>query len=382
VSEFTFKIFHAATEIPQQTWNSLVPLGAPPVCRWEWLHALEVSGSASKEKGWDAHHVSLWRGTELIAVAPSWLKYHSMGEYIYDFAWAQAAQQRGIEYYPKFLIGLPLSPVTAPRILVKPGFDETAVKRELFIRATYEAKQLGCSGVHLLFPPESELEQLRRPEFIERSTMQFHWKNENYSSFDDYLSRFDSKRRNQLKRESSAPEKQGIRIHTVRDGQVTKEHAEYAWKFYEATSTRHSWGPTQLNRGFFLKLFELMPESIELVLAERDSKVIAGAFNLASKTNLWGRYWGCFEEVPFLHFNVCLYHSIKENIERGRQLFEPGAGGEHKISRGFVPTAVHSLHQLFDQKLHRAVADFCKREMAHTDAVTTDGREIAGMKDS
>jgi uncharacterized protein len=380
MSNLTLKLFHSASEISKDTWNSLVPTDAPPVCRWEWLHALEASGSAVKDKGWDAHHLALWDKNELVAVAPAWLKYHSMGEYIYDFAWAQAAQQRGINYYPKFLIGLPLSPVTAPRILVKKGLDEGHIKRQLLAQATELARELGCSGVHFLFPPESELAQIERSEFIERSTMQFHWKNENYTSFEDYLSRFDSKRRNQLKRESSAPAKQGVTIFTVRDGQVNSTHAELAWKFYEATSHRHSWGPTQLTRGFFLKLFELMPEAVELVLAQKEGQVIAGAFNLASPTKLWGRYWGCFAEVPFLHFNVCLYHSIKENIERGRLVFEPGAGGEHKISRGFVPTQIHSLHRLFDAKLHRAVADFCKREMAHTEAVTSEGREIAGMK--
>jgi uncharacterized protein len=378
--QLRFKIIDAVEEIAKADWNALIPLGAPPVCRWEWLSALETSGSATQSKGWAAQHLTLWRGERLVAVAPAWLKYHSMGEYVYDFGWARAAESMGVDYYPKFLVGLPLSPVTAPKFLIAEGEDVEAIRLSLMRVALEHAKETGCSSVHVLFPPEEEAKSLAALDFYQRGTLQFHWKNPGYESYDDYLSRFDSKRRNQLKREQQAAAKQGVEIKTVRSRDIDRQHALWAWKFYEATSRSHSWGAAQLNRAFFEKVFESMPDAVEMVLAERQNKVIAGAFNLHSKTRLYGRYWGCFEEVPFLHFNVCLYHSVADCIAAKRLVFEPGAGGEHKISRGFEPTRVHSAHFIFNRKLDNAIKQFCRNEAQEIERVARDSESISGMK--
>jgi predicted N-acyltransferase len=374
------KVLERISDVTPAQWNALLPPGCPPVMRWEWLNALEASGSATAERGWQPSHLTLWSGQQLIGAAAAYRKFHSMGEYVYDFGWANAAQSMGIEYYPKFLIGAPLSPLTAPRFLAAPTQSLPAVRAALLTAAIELAQDAGCSSVHVIFPQGDEAAALVEAGLHQRSSMQYHWKNPGYRTYDDYLSRFDSKRRNQLRREAGAAEKQGIVLRTVRSGELTQAHAEYAWRFYEHTASRHSWGPVQLTRDFFHRAFASMPDAIELVVAEKAGKVIAGAFNLHTQARLYGRYWGCFEEHPFLHFNVCLYHSVADCIAAGRQVFEPGAGGEHKISRGFEPTRIHSVHRIFNKRLDAAVSDFCRREAVEVSRVTSESEAVSGMK--
>ncbi|MBL8956601.1 MAG: GNAT family N-acetyltransferase [Myxococcaceae bacterium] len=367
----------AVADVSPEAWDALVPRGTAPVLKHAWLHAMESSGSTTPKSGWEPHHFAAYEGSTLVGVAPAWRKHHSMGEYVYDFGWAQAASQFGVDYYPKLLVGVPLSPITAPRFLGPP-----AVRAELAKRAIASAKEQKLSSVHIIFPPEAEATELEGLGLglFRRKSMQYHWKNAGYRTYDDYLARFDSKRRNQLKRERGAAATQGITIRTVRGPELGPEHAKLAFKFYEATSTKNVWGSIQLNQKFFEKAFAALPGSVELVVAERAGKAIAGAFNLISETRLYGRYWGCFEEHPFLHFNVCLYHSVDECIQRGFEAFEPGAGGEHKIPRGFEPTQINSLHLAFDERFDQALRSATRREAAQVDRVTSQSAEIAGMK--
>ncbi|MBL8919247.1 MAG: N-acetyltransferase [Myxococcaceae bacterium] len=374
------KVLEAVSEAPKHAWNALLSPGEPPVTRWEWLDAMEQSGSAVRERGWQARHLTMWRGDALVATLPAYLKFHSMGEYVYDFGWANAAQQFGVDYYPKLLIGMPLSPVTAPKLHVAPGEDVAALREAMLAAAVQLAEDEGASSVHVLFPPEDEARALEPFGFFRRGTLQYHWRNPGYRTYDDYLSRFDSGRRNQLKRERGAASKQGLSLRTIRSAELTADHAKLAARFYEATASRYSWGPVQLTGDFFLRAFAAMPDAIELVVAERGRDVIAGAFNLHTPTHLYGRYWGCFEEHPFLHFHVCLYHSIDDCIRAGRTTFEPGAGGEHKISRGFEPTRVHSAHRLFHPRFGAAVRRACEREAAEIDRVAASALTLAGMK--
>ncbi len=370
------KVLQSISEVTAAQWNALLRPGDAPVLRWEWLHAMESSGSASPEHGWVATHFTLWNDDALIAAAPAFEKHHSMGEYVYDFGWAQAAQQVGVAYYPKLLVGLPLSPLTARRFIT----DDLTHRDTLLKAMTDFARAEAFSSLHVLFPPEAEAQALEHDGFFRRSTMQYHWRNPGYATWDDFLTRFDSKRRNQLKRERGAAATQGITLRTVRSHELTEAHAELAWRFYEATASRHAWGPIQLNRAFFHLAFAAMPDAIELVVAERAGNVIAGAFNLHTPTHLYGRYWGCFEEHPFLHFNVCLYHSIDDAIARGLKVFEPGAGGEHKIARGFEPTEIHSVHRVFHPRLDAALKAHTKRERAQVQSLTSHGAEVAGLK--
>jgi len=376
----SIRILTSIENVPQAAWNALVPPGAPPVLRWEWIHALESSGSATERTGWEPHHLTLWRGEALIGAAPAYRKHHSMGEYVYDFAWANAADQLGVAYYPKLLVGVPLSPITAPRFLAAPHEKLEDVRKALLQAAIDAAREGGCSSVHVIFPPEAEAQALEEAGLSRRTGMQYHWYNPGYESYEDYLARFDSKRRNQLRRERGAPEKQGLTLSTVRGADISQTHADLAFRFYEATCRTHAWGRVQLTRAFFRKVFEALPETVEMVLAQKGDEVVAGAFNLGTSERLFGRYWGCFQEYPFLHFNVCLYHSVDDCIRRGRKVFEPGAGGEHKISRGFVPTAIHSAHVIFDKRLDRAVRDFVRREREQIQEVLGTAEEIAGMR--
>lgn len=374
------KVLEAVSEVPKAAWNALLSPGEAPVTRFEWLDAMEQSGSAVPERGWQARHLTLWRGERLIAFLPAYLKFHSMGEYVYDFGWANAAQRFGVEYYPKLLVGMPLSPVTAPKLHVAAGEDVAAVRAALLGAATDLAKDAGASSVHVLFPPEAESLELEAAGFFRRATLQYHWRNPGYRTYDDYLSRFDAKRRHQLKRERGAAATQGVTLETVRSHQLTPEHAVLAGRFYEATASRHSWGPVQLTPDFFRRAFRDLADGIEVVLARRGERVIAGAFNLHSPTHLYGRYWGCFDEVPFLHFHVCLYHSIDDCIAAGRRVFEPGAGGEHKVSRGFEPTRVHSAHRLFHPRFEAAVRAATEREAAEVDRLAAASEAVSGLK--
>lgn len=376
------RVLRAISEVPAAVWDGLLGPSPVPTLRHAWLAAMEDSGSASPETGWVPCHLTLWRGRTLVAAAPAYEKHHSMGEYIYDFAWANASHQLGVPYYPKLLVGAPLAPLTAPRLLVAPGEDAPALRQRLVETLVGLAVDRGCSSVHVLFPPEEEAAFLASLGLARRATLQYHWKNAGYASWEAFLSRFTSKRRHQLKRERAAAEAQGIRITTRRGAEVDPaRHADFCFRLYASTVEKNGWGELQLNRGFFERLLAAMPEAVEVVEAARaDGTVVAGAFNLAAGERLWGRYWGCFEEVPFLHFNVCMYHSVDECIRLGRRVFEPGAGGEHKIARGFEPTVVHSAHLLFDERLDRAVRDFLLRERMEMESLAAEGESLSGMR--
>lgn len=374
------RILEAVIDVPAAAWDALHGPDAPPFVRHAWLAAMEESGSATEETGWAPHHLTLWRGPKLVAAAPAYRKFHSMGEYIYDFGWADAAARLGVEYYPKLIVGGPLSPATVPRLLVAPGEDVTALRRALLTAAAESARESGCSSVHVLYPTAEEADFLEAEGLARRITLQFHWKNPGYQSYDDYLARFDSKRRNQLKRERGAAATQGISLRTVRAGELTQAHAKRAYGFYTSTCERHAWGQIQLTPDFFARVFRDMPDTVEMVEAVKGPKVIAGAFNLATRERLYGRYWGAFEEHPFLHFHVCLYHSVEDCIRAGRKVFEPGAGGEHKVSRGFEPTAVHSAHLIFDRRLDSAVRGFLHREHARLAPAVEEAEKICGLK--
>lgn len=374
------QVLDSITDIPAAQWDTLAGPTAPPFVKHAWLAAMEESGSAQRETGWAPHHLTLWRGDTLVAASPAYRKYHSMGEYIYDYAWAQAAARMGVEYYPKLVIGAPLSPATAPRFLVAPGEHVRDARHALMEAAIESAREEGCSSLHVLYPTEEEADFLEQSGMARRMTLQFHWKNPGYSTYEDYLARFSSKRRHQLRRERGAAEEQGITLRTVSGAELGPEHARRAHAFYAATCERYAWGQVQLTPDFFARVFRAMPAAMQMVEAVRSTKVIAGAFNVASPERLYGRYWGCFEEHPFLHFHVCLYHSVEECIRAGRKVFEPGAGGEHKISRGFEPTAVHSAHLIFDQNLNRSVRDFLRRERAHLTPAVEEAERLAGLK--
>jgi predicted N-acyltransferase len=361
------RVYDAIAKVPERAWDALADGRETPFVRWAWLEALETSGCATAATGWQPCHLTLWRGDELVAAAPAYIKEDSDGDFSRDWGWADAAMRARIPYYPKLVLTVPFTPCTGRRVLVRAGEDRAELTEMLVGGALEVAKQAGLSSVHALFPLPEEARQLEAAGLARRVSYQYHWRNDGYRTFDDFLARFDSKKRNQAKRERASVAQHGLALRTLREAELReapKQWADAAYELHRSTVDKLMWGRRWINRAFYRRVVERMPEQLELVVAERqsDGKLVAGAFNVASKTHLYGRYWGCFEEYRFLHFNVCMYHSIEECIRRGVQVFEGGAGGEHKIPRGFEPSETFSSHLFLDERLDRPIREFIARE--------------------
>ena len=361
------RVYDSISQVPQAAWDALADGKATPFLRWHWLEALEASGCATGATGWQPCHLTLWRGDELVAAAPAYIKEDSDGDFSRDWGWADAAMRARIAYYPKLVLTVPFTPCTGRRVLVRAGEDRAELTEILVGGALELAKQMKLSSVHALFPLADEALQLEAAGLARRVSYQYHWRNDGYRSFDEFLARFGSKKRNQAKRERASVAQHGLGLRTLREAELRaepKKWADAAYELHRSTVDKLMWGRRWINRAFYRRVVEHMPENLELVVAERlsDGELVAGAFNVASKTHLYGRYWGCFEEYRFLHFNVCMYHSIEECIRRGVQVFEGGAGGEHKIPRGFEPAETYSSHLFLDERLDRPIRDFIARE--------------------
>jgi len=372
-------------ELGREAWDAIaVGRRALPFLHWGFLSALEESGSLGRRAGWVTTHLVARapgrpgeRGGSL-GLAPAFVKAHSMGEFVYDWAWAEAAERMGTRYYPKFVLAAPFSPVSGERLLVAPGVAPEAadgVRRALLVGAVEAARAMGCSGVHLLFCTEAELRIAQELGFTHRLGCQFHWDNAGYADFEAFLARFDSKRRNQIRRERRRVSEQGVTVTSLVGDAVTDELTGPAFDFYEATIARFAWGRRYLNRTFFELLWQRMRPYLQLMVARRGDTIVGGSLNLESLpagtpgATRFGRYWGALDEVDSLHFEVCAYAAIEDCIKRGVIGFEAGAGGEeHKLGRGFMPHRTHSAHLLFEPRLHAAIADFCGREAAHIES--------------
>ena len=374
------RIHASISDIPGDAWDALLDEESIPFLEWRWLAALEESGSVSPSSSWHPRHLTLWRGSKLVAAAPAYLKDDSHGEFVFDWSWASAAERVGLRYYPKLILAVPMTPASSRRFLVASGEDRAARTRELAVAALEYARSEDLSSVHVLFPTLEECVALEAVGFCTRLGVQYHWINHGYSSYDEYLARFNSKRRNQLRRERRAPHEQGIAIRTLRGDELASADPDQVFKLYCTTIDKHVWGHRNLRSSFFRRILSGFRDRVELVEARRAGRLVAGAFNLASPTVVYGRYWGCFEEHPFLHFNVCLYHSIEECIRRGTRRFEPGAGGEHKLVRGFEPSLTYSAHWIFHPALDKAVRAFLSHERTAIEKGLLAWRAETGFK--
>lgn len=356
------RIHRSIQEIPEADWQRLEGIAEAPFLSWTFLCALERAGCVGGDTGWIPFPLSFWEEGRFLGAAPVYLKHNSEGEFVFDHAWASAAHRAGIRYYPKLIVAVPFTPATAPRLLVSPEGDFEKLLRPFAAGLRTLAEKSELSGAHVLFPIEAQANALEKIGFAHRLGIQFHWNNDNFSTFDDFLSKFSSKRRNQIKRERREMQAQNINITTLRGRDITPEIVDFAYEFYRATVDKFYWGRRYLNRPFFEEICSKMSNSIEVVTAREGKKFLAGAFNIAGPNVLFGRYWGAREERPFLHFNVCYYHSIDECIQRKMIRFEAGAGGSHKLARGFEPSLTHSAHLLMDKRLDLAVRDYLERE--------------------
>jgi predicted N-acyltransferase len=381
VAGLTLSIHSAISELGADEWDALVSHerdAASPFVRHAFLAALEESGSASRRTGWAPRHVVVRRGRTLVAAAPAWVRSGSDGDFSRDWDIAAAAERAGIGYYPKLLLGVPFSPVTGRRVLVGPGEDREALAAAAIERALALVRDEGLGALEAIFPRADEARLLEALGLAVRVDFQYHWRNEGYRTPDDFLARFPSKRRNSIKRERAAPERQGIAIRTVRGDELARDPAAWArdvFALHRASTDRMAWGMRWVNRRFYEQVFASMPDAVEVVEARREGRLVAMAFNLASRERLYGRYWGAIEEHPFLHFNVALYHSIDECIRRGVQVFEGGAGGEHKVARGFEPAETFTAFRIADRRLDAAVRRHLAEERGQREEAVRRWRE-------
>jgi uncharacterized protein len=368
------RVLERVRDVRKEDWNALLNDESSPFVDWTWLDLLEETGCAGPESGWMPAHLSLWRGSTLVAVAPSYVKGHSEGEFVFDWNWAELAERLGVQYYPKVVVAVPFTPATGDRVLVAPGADRGEATRVLADGARQWCERVRASSVHALFTSEDEAREWEAEGYLRRDGFQFHWFRHGARTWDDYLARFSSKQRNQIKREVRGISESGIVVETLSGGQHTGEIARTMHEFYSSTIDRHGrWGRMYLNLRFFEGVVERYRDRLAWVIARRASgEIVGGAFNVASRTRLYGRYWGARVEVPFLHFAVCYYEGIRLCLERGLDVFEPGAGGEHKRARGFVPTLTRSAHWLADPRLRMALEPWLARERARVGAIVTN----------
>ena len=354
--QLTLSLYPSIAEIGETNWNACAGEENPFVS-YGFLSALEDSGSVGGRTGWHPRHIVLQNAEgEIIAVAPAYAKTNSYGEYVFDHAWANAMERSGGRYYPKLQVAVPFSPVPGPRILAKPGFPLATMAGAL-VQASAELK---CSSVHATFCTEAEWNEFGEAGWLQRLGTQFHWDNNGYNTFDDFLAALSSRKRKAIKRERRDAA-QGLTFSALSGAALTPKVWASFYKFYLSTVDR-KWGGAYLTPEFFTLLGERLADNVVLMLAMRDGKPIAGALNLRSKTVLYGRNWGSIEEVPFLHFELCYYQAIDYAIAHKLERVEAGAQGEHKIQRGYTPKPTYSAHWIKHGGLSRAVSEFLDSE--------------------
>jgi predicted N-acyltransferase len=371
---YTLRVLDRVREIDAASWDALVGEDASPFVEHAWLDLLEETGCVGGDTGWTPAHLSLWQGDKLVAVSPSYFKQNSEGEFVFDWSWADFAQRIRVRYYPKLVLAVPFTPATGDRVLVAPGEDKDRLTRVMAECARRVCAQVGASGVHVLFPREEEAASWEASGYLRRDGFQFHWFREGAATFDEYLARFSSKQRNQIKRELRGVADRGVTVRVLDGAEHDLETARTLYGFYESTIGKHGvWGRLYLNPPFFESVIERFQGRLAWVVAREDrgGRIVGGAFNVRKGKRLYGRYWGASADVPFLHFVVCYYAGIRHCIERGLDVFEPGAGGEHKRARGFVPTITHSAHWLESPRLRTALAPWLADERARVQSIVS-----------
>ena len=358
------EIHPAIADIGREAWDRCAAApdyAANPFVSYDFLDILEASGCVSARTGWAPRHLTVRdEDGALAAVMPLYAKSHSQGEYIFDHGWAEAYERAGGRYYPKLVSASPFSPVTGPRLIVREDVDQEAARRLLVLGGKELCARLGASGFGVNFPLESEWRFMGGQGMLLRQNQQYHWLNAGYDSFEAFLAALSSGRRKTIRRERREAVA-GLEIHRLTGADLTEDHWDAFFAFYMDTGSR-KWGQPYLNRRFFSLLGERMADKVMLVMARRDGRWFAGALNLIGGDCLFGRNWGCVEDVPFLHFELCYYQAIEFAIARGLPRVEAGAQGQHKISRGYLPSAVYSAHFIADPALRAPVARFLEEE--------------------
>jgi len=341
-----------------------------PFISHAFLSAVQDSGCASPQTGWLGQHLRLDApdGT-LIGAVSGYLKSHSQGEYVFDHGWADAFERAGGDYYPKLQISVPFTPATGPRLLVAEGYEPEAIQAALAAGIKALTDQLGASSAHVTFAAQADVAVLEASGFLHREDQQFHFFNEGYTSYSDFLDALASRKRKTLRKEREAALGNGITIDWLTGKDLTERVWDDFYAFYMDTGSR-KWGRPYLNRTFFSLIGERMADDILLVMAKRENRYIAGAINFIGGDTLFGRNWGCIEDHPFLHFEVCYHQAIDFAIEKKLKVVEAGAQGEHKLARGYAPVITHSAHYIAHPGLRKAVSDYLRRERRDVEAMS------------
>ena len=353
----------AIADIPAEDWDACAnPSGGRPVDPFtthRFLSALELSGSVGRGTGWDPRYLVATKADQIIGVAPLYVKSHSQGEYVFDHSWADALQRAGGQYYPKLQIAVPFTPATGRRFLTRAGYETEALSA--LIQGTVQlASDNGLSSIHVTFCTEDEAIAGQTMGLLHRVGQQFHWENRGYDSFDDFLNDLSSRKRKAIRKEREQAQRFGGEIKGFSGDEIQAEHWDYFWRFYQDTGSR-KWGSPYLTRAFFDIAHNTLRDDILLVLALSDDRPVAGALNFIGRDTLFGRYWGCTEHHPCLHFELCYYQAIDYAIAHGLRV-EAGAQGEHKLARGYLPTPTHSLHWIANPSFRAALSDFLDHE--------------------
>jgi len=361
----TLTLHPRIAEISADDWDACAGGGNPFVSH-AFLSALEDSGSANARTGWLPQHAVLrTESGHVVAIAPMYAKSHSYGEYVFDHGWADALERAGGRYYPKLQVSVPFSPVPGPRLLRRPG---SGVPVATLANALEQAcLSLSLSSVHVTFCSREEWDGLGDAGWLKRTGMQFHWENEGYAGFDDFLGALSSRKRKVLRRERRDANAAGLTFEALSGADIKEHHWDAFYAFYQSTVDR-KWGSAYLTRAFFSLLSERLGDKVVLMFADMDGKPVAGALNLAGDEALYGRNWGCHGDWPFLHFELCYYRAIDWAIEHGLKRVEAGAQGRHKIQRGYLPKPTYSAHWIAHKGLRRAVANFVHEEQAAIEA--------------
>ena len=365
-TQIEINVLTSLSQISEIEWDRCAcpePVDQPPIdpfTTYRFLKALEDSGSVGPGTGWTPHYLQAKRGDETIGVAPLYGKTHSQGEYIFDHNFAQAFENSGGRYYPKLQIAVPHTPATGRRLLVRP--EHQAVAQSALVQAAVQlAAENELSSLHVTFCTEQEAEAVAQMGLMPRRSQQFHWINNSYKNFDDFLADLSSRKRKNIRKERAQAQNFGGQIEVLTGDEIEPHHWDAFWVFYQDTGAR-KWGTPYLTRQFFEQAQTHLRRDMLLVLAKRDGRYIAGALNFIGQDTLFGRYWGCTEEFPCLHFELCYYQAIEFAIARGLQRVEAGAQGAHKLARGYLPVATHSLHWFGDAGFSQAVARYLEAE--------------------
>ena len=380
---FRLEIIESLSEVSAADWNALLTPDASPFLKHKFLSTLEETVCVGGNTGWQVAHLALYRSEQLIGAMPLYLKQHSYGEFVFDWSWAQAYEQQGMQYYPKALCAIPFTPVQGSRILFSPTEDVAQIQRQLIAGLKTLVVQNHLSSAHILFPLGEQTQAMVDQGFMLRDSVQFHWHNQNFINFEEFLAALTMKRRKNIRQERDKVSREGISFRHVPGQLANDEDWAFFYRCYENTYIEHHSNP-YLNQDFFRLIGKHMPENLHLIIAQRGDLPIAASLLFVDRTisKAYGRYWGALEHVPCLHFETAYYQAIEYCIDQRIETFEGGAQGEHKMARGFLPTTIQSAHYIADPQFSKAVKHFLEREQRGIGAYVDELAEHSPLKSS